>query len=190
MLAKARKTYPQASFIEGNLETWKPAEKADLLFANAVFQWVPDHVRVLQRLLRGLPKGGVLAVQMPDNLNEPSHVAMRETALAGSWAQKLKNLGRARDQLPSPQTYYNELKPDAARIDIWHTIYNHPLDGAQGIVEWVKGTGLRPYIDPLDEGERNAYLARYLERIAKAYPAANDGKVLLRFPRLFLVCIR
>jgi trans-aconitate 2-methyltransferase len=190
MLAKARKTYPKASFIEGNLATWQPVEKADVLFANAVFQWVPDHVHVLQRLLRGLPKGGVLAVQMPDNLNEPSHVAMRETALAGSWAQKLKSLGRVRDQLPSPQAYYNELKPDAARIDIWHTIYNHPLDGAQGIVEWVKGTGLRPYIDPLDDAERKAYLALYLERIAKAYPAANDGKVLLRFPRLFLVCVK
>lgn len=190
MLAKARKTYPQAEFIEGDLATWQPGGKADLLFANAVFQWVPDHVRVLQRLLRGLPKGGVLAVQMPDNLNEPSHVAMRETALAGSWTDKLKTLGRVRDLLPTPHSYYNELKPEAARIDIWHTIYNHPLDGPEGIVEWVKGTGLRPYLDPLDEVERKGFLALYLERIAKAYPRARDGKVLLRFPRLFIVCIR
>lgn len=190
MLAKARKSYPQAEFIEGDLATWQPRDAADLLFANAVFQWVPDHVQVLKRLLRGLPKGGVFAVQMPDNLNEPSHVAMRETALAGSWAQKLKSLGRVRDHLPSPQAYYNELKPEAARIDIWHTIYNHPLDGASGIVEWVKGTGLRPYIDPLDERERKGFLAHYQERIAKAYPGLSDGKVLLRFPRLFIVCVK
>ncbi|WP_119392594.1 trans-aconitate 2-methyltransferase [Taklimakanibacter lacteus] len=190
MLAKARKTYPRAEFMDGDLATWQPDGKADLLFANAVFQWVPDHVRVLQRLLRGLPKGGVLAVQMPDNLNEPSHVAMRETALAGSWADKLKTLSRVRDLLPTPHSYYNELKPEAARIDIWHTIYNHPLDGPEGIVEWVKGTGLRPYLDPLDEAERKGFLALYLERIARAYPRASDGKVLLRFPRLFIVCIR
>ena len=190
MLVKARRSYPQTEFVEGDLKNWQPGERADLLFANAVFQWVPDHVLALQRLLGALPKGGVLAVQMPDNLNEPSHIAMRETALAGPWSDKLKSLGRVRDRLPSPHAYYHELKPHAARIDIWHTIYNHPLDGAGGIVEWVKGTGLRPYIDPLDEAEREAYLAGYRDRIAKAYPVEYDGKVLLRFPRLFIVCVK
>jgi trans-aconitate 2-methyltransferase len=190
MLAKARKSCPKAKFVEGDLKDWQPREKTDLLFANAVFQWVPDHMHVLQRLMAVLRKDGVLAVQVPDNLNEPSHVAMRETALAGSWAQKLRSLGRVRDRLPSPHAYYQELKPHAARIDIWHTIYNHPLEGAQGIVEWMKGTGLRPYIDPLDAPEREAYLAAYQQRIAKAYPAEQDGKVLLRFPRLFIVCVK
>jgi trans-aconitate 2-methyltransferase len=190
MLAKARRLLPKVEFVEGDLNDWQPEEKTDLLFANAVFQWVPNHMHVLQRLMAALRKDGALALQMPDNLNEPSHVAMRETALAGSWAEKLKGLGQVRDRLPSPHAYYQELKPHAARIDIWHTIYNHPLDGAAGIVEWVKGTGLRPYIDPLDVPEREAYLAAYQERIAKAYPAEQDGKVLLRFPRLFIVCVK
>ena len=190
MLAKARRSHPKAEFAEADLTNWQPKEKPDLLFANAVFQWVSDHVQVLKRLLTALSEDGVLAVQMPDNLNEPSHVAMRETALAGSWVDKLKNLGRVRDRLPSPYAYYDELKPHAARIDIWHTIYNHPLEGAQGIVEWLKGTGLRPYIDPLEAAEREAFLALYRERIAKAYPAEHDGKVLLRFPRLFIVCVK
>lgn len=190
MLAKARRSHPKAEFAEADLANWQPKEKPDLLFANAVFQWVPDHVQVLKRLLTALSEDGVLAVQMPDNLNEPSHVAMRETALAGSWTDKLKSLGRVRDRLPSPHAYYDELKPHAARIDIWHTIYNHPLEGVQGIVEWLKGTGLRPYIDPLDAAEREAFLALYRERIAKAYPVEHDGKVLLRFPRLFIVCVK
>lgn len=190
MLAKARQSCPQAHFIEADLARWQPMEEPDLLFANAVFQWVPDHLEVLGRLLATLPKGGVLAVQMPDNLDEPSHAAMRATAAQGPWAAKLEVPGRARDPLPSTPAYYAALKPQASRVDIWHTIYNHPLDGADGIVEWVKGTGLRPYIDPLDESERNAYLAQYRERIAKAYPAAADGKVLLRFPRLFIVCVK
>jgi trans-aconitate 2-methyltransferase len=190
MLAKARQSCPHADFIEGDLSDWKPMEEPDLLFANAVFQWVPDHVELLRRLLDMLPKGGVLAVQMPDNLAEPSHAAMRDTAAAGPWAEKLKTLARKRERLPSPSEYYNELRSQAARIDIWHTIYNHPLDGADGIVEWMKGTGLRPFIDPLDDDEREAYIAQYRDRIAKAYPPANDGKALLRFPRLFIVCVR
>jgi trans-aconitate 2-methyltransferase len=190
MLAKARQSYPHTHFVEGDLIDWEPKEEPDLLFANAVFQWVPDHVQVLRRLIDTLSKGGVLAVQMPDNLDEPSHAAMRETAAAGSWAGRLKTLAQPRERLPSPSEYYNALKPQASHVDIWHTIYNHPLDGADGIVEWVKGTGLRPYIDPLDQDERAAYLAQYRERIAKAYELASDGKALLRFPRLFIVCVR
>lgn len=190
MLAKARQTYPHRHFIEGDLATWQPVEEPDLLFANAVFQWVPDHIEIMSRLMDRLPSGGVLAVQMPDNLSEPSHVAMRETAAAGPWAQKLEKVGRHRAHLPSPTTYYDALKPKAARVDVWHTIYNHPLDGALGIIEWVKGTGLRPFIDPLDAPEREAYLADYRARVAKAYPPASDGKVLLRFPRLFIVCVK
>jgi trans-aconitate 2-methyltransferase len=190
MLAKARQSYRQAQFIEDDVARWQPEKRADLLFANAVFQWVPDHLAVLCRLLKALPKGAVLAVQMPDNLDEPSHAAMRETAAESPWAEKLGKLGRVRDRLPSPGTYYDALKAEAAQVDIWHTIYNHPLDGADGIVEWVKGTGLRPYIDPLDQDERKAYLVRYRERIAKAYPLARDGKALLRFPRLFIVCVK
>ena len=190
MLAKARQSCPHAHFIAGDLVSWQPTEEPELLFANAVFQWVPDHLNVVRRLLATLPKGGVLALQMPDNLNEPSHLAMRETAAEGPWAQKLKKLGQVRDHLPAIATYYDALKPDAAQVDIWHTIYNHPLEGADGIVEWVKGTGLRPYIDALEAEERRGYLAQYRERIAKAYPLAGDGKALLRFPRLFIVCVK
>ncbi|QIG51995.1 trans-aconitate 2-methyltransferase [Nordella sp. HKS 07] len=188
MLAKAREALPQARFIAGDLSDWQPEEGTDLLFANALFQWVPHHLKVVQRLLTALPKGGVLAIQMPDNLMEPSHVAMREVAASGPWAAKLKHDGR--EALPQASTYYDALKPHAIRVDIWHTIYNHPIDGAKGIVEWVKGTGLRPFIDPLDENERRGYLAAYEARIAKAYPLMRDGKALLRFPRLFILCVK
>src|SRR6476659_1236847 len=68
MLRQARERLPRGHFMQGDLTTWQPEEGTDLLFGNAVFQWVPDHHMVLARLLRALPKGGVLAVQMPDNM--------------------------------------------------------------------------------------------------------------------------
>ncbi len=187
MLEAAAKACPTARYELADLSSWMPEQGADLLFSNATFQWVPRHLDVLERLAGTLARGGVLAVQMPDNLAEPSHRLMQETAENGPWADKLGRASLARDPLPSPEVYYARLKPHFARLDIWHTIYNHPLDGARGIAEWVKGTGLRPYLDPLSEAEKAAYLAAYIARLAKAYPEQKDGKSLLRFPRLLMV---
>ena len=92
--------------------------------------------------------------------------------------------------LPKPGAYYDALRPLCARVEIWHTIYNHVLDDAAAIVEWVKGTGLRPFVDPLEPAERKEFVREYTARVAAAYPPQADGKVLLRFPRLFVVAVR
>ena len=188
MLEKARKRLPDISFELADVERWTPAEKVDVLFANAVFQWLPDHPQILVRLMDHLAPGGVLAVQMPDNLGEASHRLMRAAAVEMPFAAKIAEAGRG--PLPQVQHYYDLLAPLSARLDIWHTFYNHPLAGPGAIVEWLKSTGLKPFIDPLEEDERQAFLSRYLEKIAAAYPATADGKVLLRFPRLFIVAVR
>lgn len=188
MLEQARARLPGLRFELADLASWTPPEGTDLLFANAVFQWVPDHLDVLARLLDKLPLGGVLAVQMPDNVTEPSHLLMEEAAAAGPWAARIA--GAARDVLPAVAAYYDRLAPLARQVDIWHTLYNHPLAGPAAIADWFRSTGLRTYLAPLDEAEREAFLADYTARLAKAYPARVDGKVLLRFPRLFIVAVR
>ena len=190
MLRQARERLPHCSFVQADLSGWSAPPDADLLFSNATFQWLPDHVAVLQRLLDGLKSGGVLAVQMPDNLDEPSHVWMREVAREEPWAKLLPANPRDRVDLPSVHDYYDRLKPACSRIDIWHTIYQHVLDGPEAIVEWVKGTGLRPFLDPLSPDHRQSFVDAYTARIAAAYPAQHDGKVMLRFPRLFMVMTR
>lgn len=187
MLEAARKVCPRASFSMGDLAEWRPEDVPDLLFSNAAFHWVHDHVCVLERLSGTLPEGGVLAMQIPDNLREPSHVLMQVAAERGAWAAKLVKAPDARDVLPAPDTYFARLKPLFRRLDIWHTIYNHPLEGVDGIIAWFKSTGLRPYLDALDESERAAFLAAYRALLRDAYPPQADGTVLLRFPRLFLV---
>ncbi|MDW6026235.1 trans-aconitate 2-methyltransferase [Mesorhizobium sp. BAC0120] len=188
MIEKARARLPAVSFELADATNWQPAEPIDVIFANAVFQWLPEHPAILQRLMGFLAPGGALAVQMPDNRTEPSHVMMDEAAAAMPFAQKLANA--ARGTLPKTSFYYNLLSGLSSRVEIWHTIYNHPLAGADAIVEWVKATGLKPYLDPLDPAERDEFLAAYRTRIAAAYPAQKDGKVLLRFPRLFIVAVR
>mgnify|MGYP000846048567 FL=1 len=190
MLRQARERLPGHNFIEANIAHWVAPVGTEVIFANAVLNWVPNHLKHMQRLLGALGPGGVLAVQMPDNLDEPSHVLMREVAMQEPWREQLSKAAETRDQLPKPSVYYDALKPLCSRLEIWHTIYNHPLDSAIEIVEWLKGTGLRPFIDPLDLPERKNFIAAYTARIAAAYLPQADGKVLLRFPRLFIVATR
>lgn len=185
MIETARKRLPGLSFELADAASWLAERPVDVIFANAVFQWLPEHPAVLERLMGQLAPGGCLAVQMPDNLAEPVHRLMRETALEMPFADKMA--ASPRDPLPSVASYYDRLRPHAARVDIWHTIYNHPLAGPDAVVEWVKSTGLKPFVDVLEPHERDAFLARYLEKITLAYPRQADGMVLLRFPRLFIV---
>lgn len=188
MLAAARAALPLAQFIEGDATNWVPDADVDLVFGNAVYQWIPAHITQLARVLGAMHEGAVLAVQMPDNLAEPTHQLMLRVAEDGPWAQRLA--GAAREPLPPVRAYYDALEAVASRVDIWHTIYNHVLAGPDAIVEWVAGTGLRPFIDPLTPDERTRFLARYRAELDRAYPPAADGQVLLRFPRLFLVAVR
>lgn len=190
MLAAARKRLPEVKFVEGDVTTWTPKQPVDLLFANAVLQWLPDHETLFPRLLKLVASNGALAVQMPDNLDEPSHATMREVARDGEWAERLAKAAASRTRILSAETYYDLLAPHASAVDIWRTTYVHPLDGAGAIAGWLKATGLRPFLDPLSEDERETFLERYAERVGAFYPERAGGKVLLRFPRLFMVAKR
>jgi trans-aconitate 2-methyltransferase len=190
MLAAARSRLKGTTFLEADLESWQPSEPADLLYANAVFQWVPDHLGALARLMDGLKPGGVLAVQMPDNLQEPSHVAMEEAAQQGPWRDRFTTRNPKRDTLPPPAAYFERLAPKSKRVDVWHAIYNHPMANADAVVEWMKGTGLRPYLDTAGRQHADAFTEAYRARIAALYAPMADGRVLFRFPRLFVVAVR
>lgn len=188
MLEEARRRLPNVRFERANAEAWLPNADVDLVFANAIYQWIPRHLEQLPRVLAALPQGATLALQMPDNLAEPTHRLMREVAASGPWSGRLA--GAAREPLPPARVYYEQLRPLAARVDIWRTTYHHVLRGAGAIVEFVRATGLRPFLDPLAEAERKEFIATYTARIAAAYPPLADGDVLLAFPRLFLIAER
>jgi trans-aconitate 2-methyltransferase len=190
MLDKARKRLPQLAFTLGDVGSWLVEGAYDLIFANAVLQWLPDHAGLFPQLVRSLKRGGCLAVQMPDNLDRASHVAMREVATEQPWAGKLAPALAARSKIGSFGNYRRWLTAAGCKVDLWQTTYVHELDGLGAIADWFKSTGLKPFLDRLDAEEQEAYLQRYLARIAPSYPVENDGKVLLPFPRLFIVAIK
>ncbi|QKZ14391.1 trans-aconitate 2-methyltransferase [Spirosoma sp. KUDC1026] len=189
MIDAARKRLPTVQFDVANIGTWTGNGPFDLIFANAALQWVPDHESLFPRLLQQLTPGGSLAVQMPDNADEPAHRLMREIADRGAWAEKLAP-AKHRLERKGADWYYKLLVDRVSELDIWRTTYYHPLaGGAAAVVEWFKGTGLRPYLDPLSQEEQHAFLEQYQQEIALAYPALADGTVLLPFPRLFIVAV-
>ncbi|WP_204128309.1 trans-aconitate 2-methyltransferase [Pseudomonas ogarae] len=191
MVEAARKRLPAVPFDTADIGQWDEPGPFDVIFANAVLQWLPDHATLLPSLVDKLAPGGSLAIQMPDNLHQPSHRLMREIAANGPWASQLAAAADSRTEMADASTYYSILKPHCSRVDVWRTTYHHPLaGGAAGVVEWFKGSALRPFLEPLDEAQREQYLARYLKAIEQAYPAQDDGTVLLPFPRVFMVATR
>ncbi|RKH15068.1 trans-aconitate 2-methyltransferase [Corallococcus sp. CA053C] len=191
MIQAARKRLPDLHFDIEDITTWSHPGPFDVILANAVLQWVPDHASLLPALLGKLAPGGSLAVQMPDNLDEPAHRLMRELAGDGPWAARMTGALGARVPRHGAEWYYRTLRDAGATVDVWRTTYHHPLaGGAAAVVEWFKGSGLRPFLEPLDEAERADFLTRYQAAVAKAHPALPDGTVLLPFPRLFFVATR
>jgi len=208
MVAAARERLPGLRFDIADIEPWAYKSDAagagratggaatagavqfDVILANAVLHWVPDHARLFPALAAKLAPGGALAFQMPDNLDEPAHRLMREIAADGPWAAKLTAAAAARPSMPTADRYEEILSEAGCRVDIWRTTYYHALSGgADAVVEWFKGSGLRPFIAPLRDEEREEFLMRYRSAVARAYPAKSDGGVLLPFPRLFIIAV-
>jgi trans-aconitate 2-methyltransferase len=188
MLDKARKSGVNARWEQADLADWKPSAPYDVIFSNATYQWLPHHDMLLPRLMGFVNSAGVFAFQVPNNMQAPSHVLMRETAASGPWAVKLANVREVAVQ--SAQAYYGILKPHAASVDVWETEYLHVLTGDDAVYHWVSGTGLRPFVDALDAGERERFIADYKARLNKAYPPRADGTTLFPFRRLFAVAKR
>jgi trans-aconitate 2-methyltransferase len=196
MICAARARLPRHRFDVEDIAQWAGVRRGDdpaawdVILANAVLQWLPDHAQVMPALTARLSSGGCLAVQMPDNLDEPAHRLMRETAARGPWAAKLAAAAASRSSLMTAEGYYRLLSAVGCKVDVWRTTYHHALAaGAPAIVEWFMGSGLRPFVAPLDAAERAEFLARYQSAVAEAYPAMADGSVLLPFPRLFFVAV-
>lgn len=194
MLDRAAAEPGRVRWIEADLRDWRPEAPADLLFSNATLHWLDDHPSLFPRLVGQLAPGGCLAVQMPLSQDLPSHRLIRETLAEGGPGGR--PLGdpelRARAgrwPILDPAAYHDLLADRVRSLDIWTSEYLQVLTGADPVLEWVKGTGLRPLLSALAEPERGQFLAAYAERLRRAYPRRPDGRTLYPFRRLFLVAL-
>ena len=190
MLAAARKREQTVDWVEASIADWAPDIAPDLVFTNAALQWLPDHASLYPRLMSQLAPGGVFACQTPTPYETRHHSILREVAESGPWTEKLKS-ARLISPTPSQDDYYGWLSPLSAWVDIWTTTYLHVLEGDDPVVEWMRGTALRPYLDALpDAAEQEAFLDEFRSRIAKAFPPQAGGETLFPFQRLFIVAQR
>jgi trans-aconitate 2-methyltransferase len=189
MLDTARTRAPRARFVKEDIADWVPSEQPNLIFANAALHFLSDHHALFPRLAATLAPGGVFAAQMPSTARESSHALMRMVAAEGPWSSRLVPVAKTQPLIAEFEDYYAWLRPVAARIDMWMTTYVHMFDGPEGIADWFAGSALHPFLELLSDDERCAFLGRYRDGLRDAYPAQPDGKVLLPYPRLFIVAV-
>lgn len=184
MLAKARASGLDAEWIEADAAHWAPPTPVDLLYANALFQWVDGHDSLFPRLVGHLAPRGVLAIQMPRNFDAPSHVLLRETVR--EFPSLPADIART-EPVASPAAYADMLEPHVTGLDIWETTYEQRLTGDDPVLNWVRGTALVPVLAALKSDEQGEFLAAYGAKLRRAYPQRSSGVTLFPFRRLFIV---
>jgi trans-aconitate 2-methyltransferase len=179
---------PGLSFMLDDIRHWEPQCLPDVVISNAVLQWVPDHRELLVRWVDQLADDGWLAFQVPGNFDQPSHAILREMAASARWHSLLRDVELNR-QSADPVDYAELLARAGCEVDAWETTYVHILRGEDPVLEWYKGTGLRPVLAVLDADQAADFLAEYGEQVRAAYPQASFGTVF-PFRRVFAVAHR
>ena len=185
MLSEARREFPALNWQQGDIQSWRPPAPPDLIYTNAALQWVPGHETLLPSLLSKLRAGGVLAMQVPRHFESASHQGLKDVVLQSEWHATLEPL--LLPTIPAPESYWRWLSPHARNLDIWETIYLQVLDGKDPVVNFMRGTALRPFLSALPEPEASKFIDAFAESMAKAYPPQANGQTLFPFRRLFLV---
>ncbi len=186
MVEKARSLHPELSFRQEDAGSL--SGQYDLLFSNACLQWVPGHKTLLPHLMDRLNPGGMLAVQVPRNGEEPLMRAITRLGEDPKWHFQKKELEP--NMVLNPEDYYRILSSCAGEFQIWETVYYHMMPSHQALLDWVRSTRLRPYLNALSPEEGRAFEQELLEQAKALYPFTENGEILFRFRRLFFTAIR
>jgi len=187
--AAGRSLPDRLRFVLGDLTTWAPEEPVDLVVANAVLQWLPDHLDLLGRLASFVAPGGVIAFHVPGNLQAPSHTIVRDLRVSSRWRDRVGEGADRNLEVAQPSEYLDALLACDLHPDVWESTYLQLLTGEDPVLEWLKGAALRPVLDRLDEREREAFCAELGPLLRSAYPSGERGTVL-PYRRIFAVASR
>ena len=184
--AQAEHATERVVFSLGDVRDWLPPRPVDVLTCNATLQWVPGHLELLERLVAFVVPGGWFAFQVPGNFGEPSHTELAAVRTSARWSAVLADQDLPQPVEEDPVSYVRRLGELGARVDAWETTYLQVLAGQDAVLEWMKGTGLRPVLSVLDSNDREEFLADYAARLRVAYPRESFGTVL-PYRRIFVV---
>lgn len=186
MVAKRPTDLPAGvSVVEGDIAEFD-ATGTDVVVSNAALQWVPQHRDLIPAWASQLNTGGTLAWQVPGNFDAPSHVLMRRLADSNEWSAHLAGVLRGGDSTDTAQQYASALMATGLEVDAWETTYVHVLTGDDPVLNWVRGTGLRPVLDALDDAQGTRFEEEYAAMLREAYPS-KGGRTLFPFRRIFVV---
>lgn len=187
MIKKAMNDYPNQKWILFNAGKDMIDEKFDIVFSNATIQWIPHHEKLIKDFAEILNESGVLAIQLPLFSGMPLRKSISETAAQEKWRTATQGVEKL-FTIHDASFYYDHLVPYFSKVDIWTTDYYHVMESQQAILEMIRSTGLKPYLERIaDDNEKQMFEALVLEKIKEDYPLQQDGKVLFPFRRLFFV---
>lgn len=188
MLTKAKNSYPHLKFCKCTLpDGLDEIGNFDLIFSNACLHWIPEHKKLFPKLMKKINSGGMLAVQMPLVQNAPFYKILNKLVATEKW-EKLSVVRNFHNLLPDEM--YGILSEISDEITMWETTYYHTVPSHSSVMDWYKGSGLRPYLDMLNEAERSEFQNELLEMIKKEFSMQSDGTVILKMPRLFFTATK
>lgn len=187
MLKKAKENYPNIKFkkFDASRREWDLDTDYDIVFSNACIQWIPNHNELLLKMMSVLKPGGLLAVQVPLQNSQPVHRILKNVSKSSNWKSKFNF--ETPFFLLEDREYFDILSEISSNFSMWQTNYYHRLDCHNDIIEWYKSTGLKPYLDVLDENDKELFISDVYNELIKEYRVQKNGEIIFKFPRLFFV---
>jgi len=190
MVFTARKDYPDLNFrvCDAGAELFSLGNDFDIVFSNACIQWIPNHGQLLENMLGLLKKGGVLAVQVPMVDKETIHKIIGEVCRTQKWREYFQDKRVFRNLTGGG--YFDVLSRISAEFSMWETVYYYIMKSHDDILEWYRGTGLRPYLNVLNDTEKGEFENNIMKRIVQCFKRQKNGEIIFRFPRFFLLLLQ
>ncbi len=185
MIEKAQADYPELDFMlfDASKDFDKLDGKFDIVFSNACIQWIPDHKKLLSDMMSILNPNGIMAVQVPNQAEMPINSIVSRVIESDKWKDKFEQKRKFHNL--NEEEYFDFLFDISSDFSMWKTVYFHRLPSQESIVEWYRSTGLKPYLEVLDDENKAQLEKDILSEVMEYYPIQKNGKVIFRFSRLF-----